>query len=179
MQVLANALPDVPDLQIPLLHRAELTKYKPDDSSPWWRRWWFKYVHHTFIDFSFKVFGVPGITAVEPESARCPNCGAEVPGPRYSWVEDEGTFDTEEMAASVCQNGQWRVVDSPHNVRVPTASMQLRRGSVYPLSRHPDRYRTPVLEIAAVNRESVNVMNEVQKGLNRLSDILTDDKAER
>lgn len=173
--VLLNPQSGTPEVQVPLVHRAELIKYQPDETSPWWRRAWFKFAHAPFVWFSFTVMGVPAITAIEPEAAHCSNCGARVPGPRFSWVEDEGTFDSEGVAERTCQNGFWRVVPSPYNCRVPAASFQLRKGSYYPLADNPDKYLTPVTELTVAPRKAIRVIDDVKEGLERLTAILTVD----
>jgi len=164
-------------VQVPLVFRDEITKYKPDSSSPWWRRAWFRFFHQPFITFSFNVMGVPAITAVEPQAARCSNCGAEVPGPRFSWVEDGGTFDSETVAERFCQDASWRVVPSPFNCRVPAASFQLGQGSYYPLAANPSKFLTPVTELTVAPRKRAQVIEEVAEGLERLTEILTVDRS--
>lgn len=147
------------------VYRVEQIKYGLDKTSPWWRRLFFRAIFLPVNRYARKL-GIPALGALEPEPAKCPTCGADVPGERFSWVEDQGTFTETDNARAACQAEFWRVRKSPLNVELPAASCEFACAE-YPKGsrrfRHGKTMGLALKPIEEIQGESHNVTAAIEQ----------------
>lgn len=72
------------------VYRVFQWKYAVDDTSPWWRRWYFHLIWLPFARFSYLRVGVVPFERLQPDGS-------------LSWKEDQGYFTEEWQAVQVAE----------------------------------------------------------------------------
>lgn len=105
-------------------------KWELDESTPWYRRFFFKYVFRRFVHFSWNVMKVP-----------CPK-GVEIDGrkQRIFWFENGGFFSSEDQADLACTNEWQGYKDVPLDRSFPLESAQYS-SLVFPRQKNPRQHR--------------------------------------
>lgn len=118
-------------------------KWELDPGTPWYRRWFFKYVFRPFIHFSWNVMKVP-----------CPK-GVEVNGDKQTifWFENGGFFSSEDQAEIACLNEWHGYKDVPLDRSFPPESSQYS-SLVFPRQKNPRQHRkAPTFSIISKDRK--------------------------
>lgn len=136
-------------------------KYGVDDRSPWWQRYYFRFVYLPFLRFSFQRFRIPAAKEVTVD-------GKSI---TFSWWEDQGIFETREQAEAACLGPMWSYKKLPLNRLLAKESGKYANGDVYPRADKPERFVRPSFEI--MTPRSLN--DEINKGIKKLSRILDDE----
>lgn len=112
-------------------------KYGLDETSPWWRKAFFRAVYLPFVRFSFKWIGIPAIDTKDASGEFC-------------WHEIEGLFTDEEAAKLVCKGEFWKVTPLPLDAELPGESFQYG-GRLYPQASQPRRYARQTFNLTALS----------------------------
>ena len=137
-------------------------KYGLDDRSPWWQRWYFKFIYLPLLRFSFKRMGVPAMKEVIIDGKKI----------TFSWWEDQGIFESEEQAQAACLGPMWSYKKLPLNRLLAKESSKYDGGDVYPRADKPERYIQPSFEVMSPRGLGPQIKRELKK----LSRILDDDE---
>ena len=105
-------------------------KWELDESTPWYRRFFFKYVFRPFIHFSWNVMKIP-----------CPK-GVEVNGGKqtFFWFENGGFYSSEDQAEIACAGYYDGYKDVPLNRAFPPESAQYS-SLIFPRQKNPRQHR--------------------------------------
>lgn len=136
-------------------------KYGVDAGSPWWQRWYFRFVYLPFLRFSFKRFKIPAAKEVTIEGKRV----------TFSWFEDQGIFETKEQAEAACLGPMWSYKKLPLNRLLAKESSKYDGGDVYPRADKPERFVKPYFEVM----QPRGISEEIHQGVKRISRILDDE----
>lgn len=135
-------------------------KYGLDDRSPWWQRWYFKWIYLPFLRFSFKRMKIPAVKELTIDGKRMTFC----------WWEDQGVFETREQAEAACLGPMWSYKKLPLN-RLLAKESSNYDGEVYPRADKPLRYVEPSFEVMSPR----GLGPQIRKELKKLSRILDDE----
>lgn len=105
-------------------------KWELDPSTPWHRRFFFKYIFRPFIHFSWNVMKIP-----------CPK-GMEIDGRKQCifWFENGGFFSSEDQAEIACAGYYDGYKDVPLDRAFPLESAQYS-SLVFPRQKSPRQHR--------------------------------------
>jgi len=105
-------------------------KWELDPSTPWYRKFFFKYIFRLFIHFSWNIMKIP-----------CPK-GIEVNGKKQTifWFENGGFFSSEDQADLACINEWHGYKDVPLDRCFPVESAQYN-SLVFPRQKNPRQHR--------------------------------------
>lgn len=107
-------------------------KWGIDVGSPWWKRWYFKYIFLPFQSFSFKL-GIPTPKEVVVESDEQGRTRHT-----FRWWEDEGIFDDPDQADAGCLEEHWGYTNLPYGRLMPSESGQYGV-TVFPRKKDPKK----------------------------------------
>lgn len=119
--------PDIRDV-----YKVAQWKWGIDEGSPWWKRFYFKYIFLTFLSWSFQL-GIPTPKEVEVTSDEHGRVKRV-----FRWWEDEGIFECEEQADAGCLEQHWGYVKLPLGRLMPPDSAQYA-GTVFPRKKDPKK----------------------------------------
>lgn len=117
-------------------------KWDLDPATPWYRRFFFKYIFRPFVHFSWNVMKIP-----------CPK-GVEVTGnqQRFLWFENAGFFSSEDQAEIACLSEWYGYKDVPLDRGFPPESAQYS-SLVFPRQKNPRQHRkTPTFSFILKDR---------------------------
>lgn len=138
-------------------------KWELDESTPWYRRFFFKYVFRPFIHFSWNVMKVP-----------CPK-GVEINGnqQRFIWFENAGFFSSEDQAEIACLNKWYGYKDVPLDRGFPPESAQYS-SLVFPRQKSLRQHcKTPTFSLILKDRKEEERQQEtLAEHLARLNQVL-------
>lgn len=126
-------------------------KWELDQSTPWYRKAFFRYIFRPFIHFAWNVMKVP-----TPK-------GAIIEGNKqtFLWFENGGFFSSEDQAELACID-QWHgYKDVPLNRSFPPESAQYS-SLVFPRQKNPRQHRKrPTFSIIAKDRKEDERQKEI------------------
>jgi len=133
------------------LYHVAVRKNGLDADSPWWQRWYFRFIWRPFLRFSFKAFQIPAPHKMNADGS-------------FTFLEGVGIATNLECADAMCKDECYRVAALPVNVGLPRESIQYEPHT-YPRSRIPDRYKrraftyaaTPTHQMADLKRTLENI----------------------
>jgi hypothetical protein len=117
-------------------------KWDLDPSTPWYRRFFFKYVFRPFIHFSWNVMKIP-----------CPK-GIEIDGKKQTvlWFENGGFFSSEDQADLACISNWHGYKDVPLDRSFPLESAQYS-SLVFPRQKDSRQHRkSPTFNLVIKDR---------------------------
>lgn len=120
-------------------------KYGLDNTTPWYRRFFFKYIFRPFLHFSWNMMKIP-----------CPK-GVQVDGKKltFFWFENGGFFSSEDQAEIACTGYYDGYKDVPLDRAFPPESAQYS-SLVFPRQKDPRQHRRkPNFSIVATPREEI------------------------
>lgn len=118
-------------------------KWELDPNTPWFRRFFFRYIFRLFIHFSWNVMKIP-----------CPK-GMEINGGKQTilWFENGGFFSSEDQADLACVNEWHGYKDVPLDRCFPPESAQYS-SLVFPRQKNPRQHRkTPSFSLILKDRK--------------------------
>lgn len=136
-------------------------KYGIDDRSPWYRKWYFRFVYLPFLRFSFKYMKIPATKEVTVEGKKV----------TFSWWEDQGIFETREQAEAACLGPMWSYKKLPLNRLLAKESAKYDGGDVYPRADKPERFVRPSFEVMTPR----SLPDQINQSVKKLSRILDDE----
>lgn len=116
-------------------------KYSIDQHSPWWQRWFFRWVYLPFVRFAFKRMSIPAVDAIEIEGKV----------ERLCWNEIQGIFTDKDKADLSCMGQFWCVRPIPLDLPLPDDTAQYG-GHYYPRADRPDRFGKPSFRLVTKDR---------------------------
>lgn len=122
-------------------------KWGIDEGSPWWRRFYFKYVFLRLLDFSFGVMKVPTPKGVEIKSDDKGKITR-----RYFWFEDIAILDDEDKADAACLTEHAGYKRMLYGQVAPSESAQYS-GTVFPRKKNPRKWSQPTLSLVIKDRK--------------------------
>lgn len=135
-----------------------------DPRSPWWQRWYHRFIYLPFNQFSLRVMKIPTVTSATI-------IGNEV---RLSWLEDEGFFGSEHEADIACLTDRYSYQGMPFGRCLPHESGQCLGPTIFPRAKNPRKRSKPMLSLIFKNRkqeesEQQQLANYIKK-LNQVLD---------
>lgn len=147
--------PNMDDEPVELFH-VGVRKYGLDESSPWWRKLFFRAIFLPFNRFAFKRMKIPAMDKLEPDNS-------------FSWFEHIGVFTERELADSACKGEFWQVTPLLVNASLPTESCQ-RSCHTFPKSAYPDRHNRRVFPLVVEPLGSIDAMGRAVTQLEQVLD---------
>ena len=141
------------------VHHVSQRKYNIDSRSPWWKRFFFRFVYLPFNRFAFTRLGIPAVDEVEIDGKKLTFC----------WYEDEGVFEDADAAEAACLGEFWRVKRMDFNRVYPPETAQ-RNGHRYPRANKPDRYLKPTFDLSVTNRREQEAIRSEIARLHKILD---------
>lgn len=118
-------------------------KWELDPSTPWYRRFFFKYFFRPFIHFSWNVMKIPCPKEIEVVDGKV----------KVSWFENGGFFSSEDQADLACVSNWHGYKDVPLDRCFPPESAQYS-SLVFPRQKNPRQHRkTPTFSIISRDRK--------------------------
>ena len=147
-----ETLPDVDDLYV-----VTVRKYGLDRGSPWWQRWFFRWLYLPFVRRSHAWFKIPAQGTRHADGS-------------LSWVEMIGIATDREVAEAMCQGEFYCVTRLPVNCGLPYESVHYR-GHSYPKAVAPDRYKRRAFNYSPQPTEHLALLaesiSELKQTINR------------
>lgn len=141
-------------------------KWNIDESAPWWRRAFFKWIFLPFQLFSLKL-GIP-----TPKEVIIESDGEGRTRHTFRWFEDEGIFEHPEQADAGCLDEHWGYTKLPYGRLMPSDSAQYS-GTVFPRKKNPVKWAKPTLSLVIKDRKQDEREHEqLAACLNRLNQVL-------
>lgn len=145
------------------IYAVRVWKETLDARSPWWQRWFHRFLYLPFNEFSLKVMKVPTVTGATI-------IGSEV---RLSWLEDEGFFGSEYEADIACLTDRYSYQGLPYGRSFPEVSGQCLGPTIFPRAKNPRKRARPMLSLIFKNRkQEESEQQQIAQCLKRLNQVL-------
>lgn len=133
-----------------------------NESSPWWRRLYYRTIYKWFMEFSLKVMKIPNPTEVTID-------GKQV---RFSWLEHQGFFDSEDAADLACLGPRWGYKRIIFGRAFPKESGQYDSPWIYPRAKNPRKRAKPILKMIITPRETTERLVELERQIKELRRVI-------
>lgn len=133
-----------------------------NDGSPWWRRLYYRTLYQWFMEFSLKVMKIPNPTEVTIE-------GKQI---RFSWLEHQGFFQSEDQADFACLAERWGYKRIIFGRAFPPESGQYDSPWIYPRAKHPRKRAKPILKMIITPRETTDRLAELEREITELRRVI-------